>query len=79
MRPKGSNRTGLEETRQAGKRPDLLLFPTGFAVENNFSAELDREKIEPLVKQAIASIEVRSSKYEALKYMAVREQQRDEG
>lgn len=69
---------GLEETRQFGKRPDLLLFPASFVVDGNLS-ERDHTEIEPLVKQAITAIEVRSSKFEALKYMAVRQQQRDDG
>ena len=69
---------GLEETRQFGKRPDLLLFPASFGVDGNLS-ERDHTEIEPLVKQTIAAIEVRSSKFEALKYMAVRQQQRDDG
>jgi len=34
---------------------------------------------EALVKQAVAAIEVRSSKFEALTYMAVRKRQRDAG
>jgi hypothetical protein len=69
---------GLEETRMYGKRPDLLVFPTSFAVDDNLS-ERNHAEIEPLVKQAPAAIEVRSSKFEALKYMAVRHKQRDEG
>jgi AccI restriction endonuclease len=69
---------GLEETRQVGKRPDLLLFPKSFAVESNLS-ERSHAEIESSVKQAVAAIEVRSSKFEALKYMAVRQQQRDDG
>ena len=32
-----------------------------------------------MVKRAVASIEVRSSKFEALRYMAVRQKQRDNG
>ena len=69
---------GLEETRRFGKRPDLLLFPASFGVDGNLS-EHDHTEIEPLVKQATVAIEVRSSKFEALKYMAVRQQQRDDG
>jgi hypothetical protein len=69
---------GLEETRQFGKRPDLLLFPAKFAVEGDLSERCHTET-EPLVKQAVAAIEVRSSKFEALKYMAVRQKQRDDG
>jgi hypothetical protein len=69
---------GLEETRQFGKRPDLLLFPAVFAMDNNLSGRSHNET-EPTVKQATAAIEVRSSKFEALKYMAVRQKQRDDG
>jgi len=69
---------GLEETRLVGKRPDLLLFPKSAVVESNLS-ERSHAEIEPSVKQAIAAIEVRSSKFEALRYMAVRQKQRDDG
>ena len=69
---------GLEETRMFGKRPDLLVFPKSFAVDSNLS-ERSHTEIESLVKQASAAIEVRSSKFEALKYMAVRQKQRDDG
>jgi len=69
---------GLEETRLFGKRPDLLVFPKLFAVDSNLS-ERSHTEIESLVKQASAAIEVRSSKFEALKYMAVRQKQRDDG
>ncbi len=69
---------GLEETRMFGKRPDLLVFPKSFAVDGNLS-ERSHTEIEPLVKQASAAIEVRSSKFEALKYMSVRQKQRDDG
>ncbi len=69
---------GLEETRQFGKRPDLLLFPASLAVKGDLS-ERSHTETEPLVKQAVAAIEIRSSKFEALKYMAVRQKQRDDG
>jgi hypothetical protein len=69
---------GMEETRQFGKRPDLLLFPAKFAVGGDLS-ERSHGETEPLVKKAVAAIEVRSSKFEALKYMAVRQKQRDDG
>jgi hypothetical protein len=69
---------GLEETRIFGKRPDLLLFPESVLLDGDLS-ERGQSKTEPVVKQASAAIEVRSSKYEALKYMAVRKQQRKEG
>jgi hypothetical protein len=69
---------GLEETRVFGKRPDLLLFPASFSIVNDLSERMQGE-IEPAVKQAVAAIEVRSGKFEALKYMAVRQQERDAG
>jgi hypothetical protein len=69
---------GLEETRIFGKRPDLLLFPASVAVDTDLSERTHRET-EPIVKRAVAAIEVRSSKFEALRYMAVRQKQRDEG
>jgi hypothetical protein len=70
--------TGLEETRLYGKRPDLLLLPAALKVANNLS-ELGYNETEPIVKKATAAIEVRSSKFEALHYMAVRRKQRDDG
>ncbi len=69
---------GLEGTRQFGKRPDLLLFPAKAAVATDLSTQSHAET-ESLVKQAIAAIEVRSSKFEALTYMRVRQQQRAAG
>jgi len=61
---------GLEETRRFGKRPDLLLFPGGASVEADVS-ERSHADTESLVKQAVAAVEVRSSKFEALTYIAV--------
>ena len=75
---KASYIAGTEETRRFGKRPDLLLFPASFAVDTNLS-ELTHAETETLVKQAAAAIEVRSSKFEALTYMAVRQRQREAG
>jgi len=69
---------GLEETRIYGKRPDLLLFPANAVVDVDLS-ERTHAETEPLVKRAVAAIEVRSSKFEALRYMAVRQKQRDTG
>ena len=69
---------GMEETRVFGKRPDLLLFEADFAVERDLS-ERGHAETEAVVKRAVAAIEVRSSKFEALKYMAVRQRQRDAG
>lgn len=69
---------GLEDTRIFGKRPDLLLFPATVAVEADLS-ERTHSDTEELVKRGTAAIEVRSSKFEALRYMAVRQKQRDDG
>lgn len=69
---------GVEETRRYGKRPDLLLFPTAFEVEPDLS-ECTHTGTEDLLKKALAAIEVRSSKFEALTYIAVRQQQRAAG
>jgi len=75
---KASYLAGLEGTRQFGKRPDLLLFSAKTAVATDLSAQSHAET-ESLVKQATAAIEVRSSKFEALTYMRVRQQQRAAG
>jgi hypothetical protein len=69
---------GLEQTRRFGKRPDLLLFPPEAKVAADLSARTHAET-EALVRQAVAAIEVRSSKFEALTYMAVRKRQREAG
>jgi len=69
---------GLERTRQFGKRPDLLLFPAAATVDADLSLRSHAET-ETLVNQAVAAIEVRSSKFEALTYMAVRKRQRETG
>jgi hypothetical protein len=69
---------GVEETRLHGKRPDLLLFN----VQEDVPAELSSRNHDdalPFVKKAVAAIEVRSSKFDALTYMKVREQQRAAG
>ena len=68
--------SGLEDTRQFGKRPDLLVYPASAEVESDLS-ERRYSECEAVAKQAIAAIEVRSSKFEALTYMAVRKQQRE--
>lgn len=70
--------TGLEETRMLGKRPDLLLFPLDSGSGPDIS-ERPQIETEPLVQKAVAAIEVRSSKFEALTYMATRQRQRREG
>jgi hypothetical protein len=69
---------GLEDTRMFGKRPDLLLFPAAFDVDKNLS-ERSHAETESIVKQAVTAIEVRSSKFEALRYMSIRKKQHDDG
>lgn len=69
---------GLEETRRFGKRPDLLLFPARASVDADLS-ERSHAETEALAKQAAVAVEVRSSKFEALTYMKVRQQQRAAG
>ncbi len=75
---KTSYLAGIEETRRHGKRPDLLLFPASIPVEADLSGRTHAET-ETLVRQAAAAVEVCSSKFEALTYMAVRRQQREAG
>lgn len=70
--------SGLNETRLYGKRPDLLLFETDKKVPADMSS-LEHAIVDPLVGQAIGAIEVRSSKFEALTYMRVRQYQRAAG
>lgn len=71
---------GLEEVRVHGKRPDLLLFDKLITpgIPDNLSI-LEFNKINQLASQAIGSIEVRSSKFDALTYMDVRARQRESG
>jgi hypothetical protein len=66
---------GLEETRLLGKRPDLLMFSPDAGAGADIS-EQPQAETESLVQSAVAAIEVRSRKFEALKYMAVRKKQR---
>ena len=75
---KASYLAGIEETRRFGKRPDLLLFSASVAVDADLSERAHAET-ETLVKRAAAAIEVRSSKFEALRYMAERQRQREAG
>ena len=69
---------GVEETRLHGKRPDMLLFNLQEAVSAELSS-CNHDDALPFVKKAVAAIEVRSSKFDALTYMKVREQQRAAG
>jgi hypothetical protein len=75
---KSSYLAGLEETRRFGKHPDLLLFPANVQVAADLSV-LGHAETEAIAKQALAAIEVRSSKFDALTYIKVRKQQREEG
>ena len=56
----------------------MLLFAAGTSVEADVSGRSHADT-EPLVKQAVAAVEVRSSKFEALTYIAVRKRQRETG
>jgi hypothetical protein len=69
---------GIEQTRQFGKRPDLLLFPADMGVAVDLSSHTQTET-EAVVRRAIAAIEVRSSKFDALRYIEVRKRQREAG
>ncbi len=75
---RGRYLAGLDEMRQFGKRPDLLIFPASAEVVADLS-ERSYSECEAVAKQAIAAIEVRSSKFEALTYMTVRKRQRESG
>jgi hypothetical protein len=69
---------GLEEVRKYGKRPDLLIFPRDLDIPDDIS-NLSFDQVDPLVRNSLAALEVRSSKFEALKYMAVRAQEKVAG
>lgn len=72
----------LEHVRTNGKRPDLLLFPELSilnGVPNSDISMLPLEQSDAFAQHAFASIEVRSSKVEALRYMEVRKQDRLDG
>lgn len=60
-----------EAVRLYGKRPDLLIVPTASQCPNDLSA-LGYLESQEYAKEAIAAIEVRSSKFEVFKYMAAR-------
>lgn len=64
-------RAGLEEVRKYGKRPDLLVLPASPDVPPDIST-LRRGESDVYVSRSVAAIEVRSSKFKALQYMAVR-------
>jgi hypothetical protein len=68
---KESYRKAKEETRKFGKRPDLLLFASGAGVPADMT-DLPRDQADAHARKAIAGVEVRSSKFKAEKYIAVR-------
>ena len=65
---------GTKETRQYGKRPDLLLLPVGINCPLDVSSQ-PILALDDIVHSAVASIEVRSSRLEAQTYIAYRAQQ----
>ena len=56
----------------------MLIFPPEINLDVNFSIH-GNEATDLIVRQSIAAIEVRSSKFEAITYMRVRQQQRADG
>ncbi|AVT14545.1 hypothetical protein C8235_03535 [Paracidovorax avenae] len=72
-------RNGIKEVRKHGKRPDLLIFERskGIDVSDDISKQ-PFEQIDELPEKAIGSIEVRSSKFEALKYMKERAKDKEQ-
>jgi hypothetical protein len=69
---------GVEETRLYGKRPDLLLFSPQQDPPANLT-EAPHDKADTWTLRATGAIEVRSSKFEALKYMKIRRADKDIG
>ncbi len=68
----------LEDVRMLGKRPDLLIVPNSYKGSDDVSAQ-PTEELRSLVASAVAAVEVRSSKFEALHYARVRAQEREAG
>lgn len=69
----------LEATRIYGKRPDLLIYRDNLApAADHFIGKRVAETSE-VARLATAAIEVRSSKFKALRYMAVRQGEKSEG
>ncbi len=69
----------LEATRVFGKRPDLLLFSEETAPPDNVFAGNSVAATATTARRAKIAIEVRSSKFRALQYMRVREDERMAG
>lgn len=68
----------LNDVRVYGKRPDLLLLPKAMNARKDLT-DLPIEILRPLASQAVGSVEVRSSKFDALTYMRVRREERESG
>lgn len=69
----------IEATRIYGKRPDLLLYDEAcLPSPDHFIGKRVSEGMNE-ASRASAAIEVRSSKFKALRYMAVREREKSEG
>jgi hypothetical protein len=62
----------LEATRVFGKRPDLLVYPKDACPDRGFFSGVSVSESEEVSKSASVAVEVRSSKFKALKYMRVR-------
>jgi len=68
----------LEDVRVYGKRPDLLIVPDNYRGPWDVSG-YRTDELRQLVASALAAVEVRSSKFEALHYEKVRAQERASG
>ena len=68
----------LEGVRVHGKRPDLLVVPTDHPTPPDVSA-IPTPDLAALVRAAQCAIEVRSSKFEAKRYMEVKRQRSRKG
>ena len=71
-------RSMLEDVRIFGKRPDLLIVPDSYDGPLDVSGEPTAD-LRHLVSTALAAVEVRSSKFEALHYARVRAADRQAG
>lgn len=69
----------LEATRLCGKRPDLLIYPKGSGMNDDFFSEKRISETRAEAMKARGAIEVRSSKFKALRYMAVRAAEKSDG
>lgn len=72
----------LEQVRTHGKRPDLLVLPSDAEIKKHEGHDisiLPLDSSDLFVNNALASIEVRSSKVEALRYMEVRRHDKELG